>query len=236
MPSLSDRVAGVAQRVLDRPGCAACRSGTPSPRARRRHRRRPPGRSGRSRRRHRWRSPGSTRLARTSRISSRSKPSVVPSASIAFSRISPAPSSAARTAHSRASRPADVRPPWVVTSKPESVPGRPRRASTESTSTWLPNRSAISATSSGRRIAAVLTAILSAPARSSRSTSSTLPTPPPTVSGMNTCSAVRETISIVVDVPRATPRCRGRSARRPPRRRTPWPARPGRRRRAAAGS
>ena len=88
-----------------------------------------------------------------------------------------------------ASSPADLRPPCVVTSKPESVPAA-RRASTESTSTWLPNRSAISATSSGRWIAAVLTATLSAPARSSRSTSSTTPTPPPTVSGMNTCSAV----------------------------------------------
>ena len=59
------------------------------------------------------------------RISSRSKPSWVPSASIALSRISPAPSSAARAAHSIASRPADLRPPWVVTSKPESVPARP---------------------------------------------------------------------------------------------------------------
>ena len=62
---------------------------------------------------------------RTARISSRSKPSVVPSASIALSRISPAPSSAARTAHSIASRPALLRPPWVVTSKPLSVPGGP---------------------------------------------------------------------------------------------------------------
>jgi hypothetical protein len=34
-------------------------------------------------------------------------------------------------------------------------------------------------------------ATLSAPARSSRSTSCTLLTPPPTVSGMNSCSAVR---------------------------------------------
>ncbi len=88
----------------------------------------------------------------------------------------------------------------MVTSKPLSVPGA-RRASTESTSTWLPNRSAMSATSSGRLIAAVLTATLSAPARSSRSTSAVLPTPPPTVSGMNTCSAVADTISIVVALP-----------------------------------
>ena len=72
------------------------------------------------------------------------------------------------------------------------MPGA-RRASTESTSTWLPNRSAISATSSGRWMAAVFTATLSAPARSSRSTSSTEETPPPTVSGMKTSSAQRET-------------------------------------------
>jgi hypothetical protein len=38
---------------------------------------------------------------------------VVPSASIAFSRISPAPSSAARAAHATASCPADLRPPGV---------------------------------------------------------------------------------------------------------------------------
>ena len=76
-----------------------------------------------------------------------------------------------------------------------------RRASTDSATTWLQNRSAISATSSGRAIAAVLTATLSAPARSSRSTSSTEETPPPTVSGMKTSSAVRDTISIVVARP-----------------------------------
>jgi hypothetical protein len=87
-----------------------------------------------------------------------------------------------------------------VTSKPESVTAPPwqRRASSESTSTWLPNRSAISAISSGRATAAVFTATLSAPARSSRFTSSALRTPPPTVSGMNTLSAVRLTTSYVV--------------------------------------
>ena len=50
-------------------------------------------------------------------------------------------------------------------------------------------------------MAAVLTATLSAPARSRVSTSSVLEIPPPTVSGMNTCSAVRETISSVVARP-----------------------------------
>ena len=56
----------------------------------------------------------------------------------------------------------------------------------------------MSAISSGRAIAAVLTPTLSAPARSSRSTSSTERTPPPTVSGMKTASAVRLTTSYVV--------------------------------------
>ncbi|CPU67632.1 Uncharacterised protein [Mycobacteroides abscessus] len=73
-----------------------------------------------------------------------------------------------------------------------------RRASTESTSTWLPKRSAISAMSSGRAIAAVFTPTLSAPARRRRSTSSAERTPPPTVSGTKTCSAVRRTTSYVV--------------------------------------
>ena len=93
-----------------------------------------------------------------------------------------------------------MRPPWVVTSKPDGVPGA-RRASTDSTSTWLPNRRVISAITSGRRMAPVLIATLSAPARSRMSTSSTEPTPPPTVSGMNTVSAVRRTTSRVVSRP-----------------------------------
>ncbi|SHY23077.1 Uncharacterised protein [Mycobacteroides abscessus subsp. abscessus] len=58
-----------------------------------------------------------------------------------------------------------------------------------------PNRCANSASSSGRAIAAVFTPTLSAPARSNTLTSSTDRTPPPTVSGMNTCSAVRRTTS-----------------------------------------
>ena len=102
----------------------------------------------------------------------------MPSASIELSRISPAPSSAARTAQPIASMPVERRPPCVVTSKPESVrtsgasvPGPQRRASTESTTHWAPNRSAASASSSGRAIAAVFTPHLSAPARSSASKS-----------------------------------------------------------------
>jgi hypothetical protein len=143
---------------------------------------------------------GTVTAARTARISSRSKPAVVPSASIEFSRISPAPSRTACRAHATASIPVPVRPPCVVTSKPLDGPGA-RRASTDSTTHCDPKRSAASPSRSGRAIAAVLSETLSAPARSSRSTSATLRTPPPTVSGMNTCSAVRRTTSYMVSRP-----------------------------------
>ena len=86
---------------------------------------------------------GTVTAARTARISSRSKPVVVPSASIEFSRISPAPSSTARWDHSTASIPVPVRPPWVVTSKPLGGPGA-RRASTDSTTHCDPKRWAAS--------------------------------------------------------------------------------------------
>jgi hypothetical protein len=55
--------------------------------------------------------------------SSRSNPSFVPSASIELTSSSPAPRSIASRAQSRASRFVAVRPPWVVTTKPERVPG-----------------------------------------------------------------------------------------------------------------
>ena len=56
-----------------------------------------------------------------------------------------------------------------------------------------PNLRAASATKSGRWTAAVLIETLSAPAISSFLISSTVRTPPPTVSGMKHCSAVRLT-------------------------------------------
>ena len=161
---------------------------------------------------------GTVTAARTARISSRSNPALVPSASIELSRISPTPSPAARAAHATASMPVPRRPPWVVTSNPlgggplagpgpagagpagAGPAGRAgaRRASTDSTTHCEPNRCAASASSSGRAMAAVFSEILSAPARSSRSMSATLRTPPPTVSGMNTCSAARPTTSSMV--------------------------------------
>ena len=52
--------------------------------------------------------------------------------------------------------------------------------------------------SPGSASAALLIDTLSAPCVSSRATSDSLRTPPPTVSGMNTCSAVRRTTSYMV--------------------------------------
>jgi hypothetical protein len=92
----------------------------------------------------------------------------------------------------------------VVISHPDGVGAPPSvtfRASTDSTMHWAPNRRLASCSSSGRWIAAVLMPTLSAPARSSVSTSSVVRTPPPTVSGMNTCSAVRRTTSSMVARP-----------------------------------
>ena len=64
-----------------------------------------------------------------------------------------------------------------------------------STTHWDPNRWAASERNSGRATAAELIDTLSAPARSSASMSEMVRTPPPTVSGMNTCSAVRRIMS-----------------------------------------
>ena len=143
---------------------------------------------------------GTSISARTASIISMSKPSVVPSASIELSSTSPAPRSTASLHQAMASSPAERVPPKVVTPNPEGCPGS-RRASRDSTITWLPNRSAISPITSGRAIAPVLMPTLSAPQRSRESTSATERTPPPTVSGMKTVWAHLVTISRVVARP-----------------------------------
>src|SRR5262245_17351249 len=140
---------------------------------------------------------GTSTAARTASISDRSKPALVPSASIELSRISPAPSSAAVAAQRTASIPVPRRPPWVVTSKVSRWPST-RRPSTETTTACEPNLAAAAVSTAGLAIAAVFNETLSAPARSSLSTSSGPRTPPPTVSGMNTWSAVRVTTSHIV--------------------------------------
>src|SRR5699024_3271519 len=144
---------------------------------------------------------GTVTASRTARTMSRSKPDLVPSASMELRRISPTPSPCPRRAQSTASIPVPRRPPWVVTSPPDGVGRSPSgtvRASTDRTMHWEPKRRLSSPSSSGRAMAAVLTLTLSAPARSSSSTSSAVRTPPPAVSGMKICSAVRRTRSIMV--------------------------------------
>ena len=64
---------------------------------------------------------GTSTASATARVSARSKPSRVPSRSMLVSRISPAPASAMRCAHSTASRPVALRPPWVKTSQPAAA-------------------------------------------------------------------------------------------------------------------
>ena len=93
--------------------------------------------------------------------------------------------------------PADSRPPLTTTSKPDgsAASAATARASIATTTAWLPNRAAHAVTSAGSATARVLRLTLSAPARSTSRISSTLRTPPPTVSGTNARRAVRSTMS-----------------------------------------
>jgi hypothetical protein len=63
---------------------------------------------------------------------------------------------------------------------------------------WEPKRLDARSTSVTSLTAAVLMLTLSAPAESSARTSSSVLTPPPTVRGMKTCSAVRLTTSMMM--------------------------------------
>ena len=76
-----------------------------------------------------------------------------------------------------------------------------RRASIAVTTHWLPNAALHSSMSTGRSTAAVFTVTLSAPARSTARMSATDLTPPPTVRGTKTFSAVRRTRSSKVPRP-----------------------------------
>ena len=82
----------------------------------------------------------------------------------------------------------DVRPPSPAPSAAKRIDRDDHRLATRTAA-----RSAV--TSSGSATAAVLSETLSAPARSTSRISSTVRTPPPTVSGMNARRAVRSTTS-----------------------------------------
>ena len=92
-----------------------------------------------------------------------------------------------------------MRPPWVKISQRSGAPGCDTfLASIATTMHWSPNFSAASLTKPRRFTAAVLIDTLSAPHFNSLRMSSTLRTPPPTVSGMKQASAVRVTTSKIV--------------------------------------
>ena len=172
-PGPTHRVTGAGQGVLDLADRRPCRSGRRSRPARRRRRPRPPAGSAPRRRRRRRRSPGPS--------PPRGPPDQLEVeavlGAVGVHRVEQDLAGAElgrRGPPTRPRRARPRRPPCVVTSKP-GVGARPhRRASTDSTSTCGRTGRRSRPTSSGRAIAAVLTATLSAPARSSRSTSSTV--------------------------------------------------------------
>ena len=83
---------------------------------------------------------GTPTASLTAAVSSRSKPSRVPSRSIEVSRISPAPRVAPPRPPTRRRRGrSGVRPPWVKTSQPGSPSPVRRRASMATTTHWAPN-------------------------------------------------------------------------------------------------
>ena len=143
---------------------------------------------------------GTSTASLTARVSSRSKPDLVPSRSMLVSKISPAPRRVISTAHFTASSPVFLRPPWLKTSQPGpiSIPRASIRfasaterrfASIATTMHCAPYLAEAASITSGLAIAAELKLVLSAPAFKRRRTSSTVRTPPPTVSGMKTCDA-----------------------------------------------
>ena len=129
-------------------------------------------------------------------VSSLSYPAFVPSQSMLVNRISPAPRRFASIAHSTASKPTSILPPFLYTFHP--LPSALRLASIATTTHWLPNLSAASLIRSGVLIAEELMEILSAPSRKIALKSSTVRIPPPTVNGINTFSATFLTISIMI--------------------------------------
>ena len=124
------------------------------------------------------------------RVKGRLKPILVPSLSMLVSKISPAPRACMLRAHSTASKPVSLRPPWVNTSQ-RLLSALTALASMATTMACEPKKLLASLTKSGLVTAAVLMLALSAPALSKRRTSATARTPPPTVNGMNTWLATR---------------------------------------------
>ena len=136
---------------------------------------------------------GTATASAIARVSGMSKPCFVPSRSIEVSRISPAPSSVTRLAQADG---VDAgRTPAAVREYLEPVGRDGLRVDGDDDALAAEFLAPPRRTNSGRATAAVLIETLSAPASSSLRMSSTVRTPPPTVSGMKHCSAVRPTTS-----------------------------------------
>jgi hypothetical protein len=134
----------------------------------------------------------------TAFVNSMSYPSLVPSLSMLVKRISPAPRFSASLAHSTTSSPVGVLPPWIYASQ---VPSPLDLASIATTIHFVPNSCAPSFISWGLWTAGVQKDTLLAPAESIFLISSIVRIPPPTVKGIEICSAVRRTISSMVSRP-----------------------------------
>ena len=165
-------VAGGSQRVLDLADPQLRRSGRRWPRARRRPRPSTAGAKCSTAPAPPLATTGTSTTARTAAISSRSKPALVPSASIELSRISPAPSS--RTAPP--TPPRRARPPAPAVRRhleaARAASGAAPRVDRQHQHLRAEPPGDLADQLRAARSAAVLTPTLSAPARSSRSTSS----------------------------------------------------------------
>ena len=109
-----------------------------------------------------------------------------------FNTISPAPSATPRAAHSIASMPVSSRPPLA---KRRNCPST-RFTSILSTTHWSPYFLAAAPMMAGSAMAPELTLTLSAPHFKTRSKSSSVRMPPPTVRGMKISPATRRRMSV----------------------------------------
>ena len=135
---------------------------------------------------------GTAQRAATASSSSKSKPFLTPSVSMELTTSSPAPLLTPCSSQSSASMPVFSRPPLANSINLPST----RLMSAESTTHWLPYFCAAAGISPGLRIAPELTLTLSAPHLSTRSKSSSVLMPPPTVSGMKIWLATCRRMSV----------------------------------------
>ena len=135
---------------------------------------------------------GTAHRAATASSSSKSKPFFTPSVSMELTTSSPAPFLTPCSSQSSASMPVFSRPPLANSINLPST----RLISAESTTHWLPYFCAAAGMMPGLRMAPEFTLTLSAPHFSTRSKSSSVLMPPPTVSGIKIWLATSRKISV----------------------------------------